>query len=278
MDGAPGAGPDHLGPPDPPRPRVHGRLRRPLRGERRAPLAAAARRRRPRPQLARRQPRRHARPPPARREAALRLLRRPPRRRLRRAPRAGGARPLRPHEPPRGGEPPRGLLPARDRDLPRDLRDRPLQDLVGAVRRHGAADPPRRGQRLRPLLGPASPWAEARGSSSTSSACSGPRASWPSRRSPGSGGPGRSRATRAGRRPSGPTDVPARRRAGRRSSRGRRFRWCSRRARGTPERTATRTPHPQRGIEQPGLPDPGGSSRPPDPLDPATASGCRRAP
>ncbi len=191
---------DHLRPPHPAGAGLDGGLRGPLRGERPAPVAPPAREPGPRPQLAGRQPRRHARPLPRRRAAAVRLLRGPPRRRARRPPRAGRTRAVGSHEPPRGRGPPGRVLPAGDRDLPRHLRDRPLQDLVGPARRHRAADPARGLERGRALPAPADPgrrlvarvrrrrrWRRARPSSASRSA-------------PGSGGPGRSLARRAGPR------------------------------------------------------------------------------
>jgi hypothetical protein len=144
-------------PPHPAGARLDGGLRGPLRGERAAPLAARPREPRPRPQLAGRQPRRHARPPPGLRAAALRLLRRPPGRRTRRPLRPGRPRPVGPHEPPRRGGVPRRVLPAGDRGVPRHLRDRPVQDLVGPLRGHRAPDPARSRQRARPLAAAARP-------------------------------------------------------------------------------------------------------------------------
>ena len=100
----------------------------------RHPVAAAPRQRRPRPQLARRQPGRHPGPLPAassgRGSASTSTTSWTPS-----APSScsGGLALLGPDEPARRRGPPRRLLPAGDRDLSRHLRDRPVQDLLGAV-------------------------------------------------------------------------------------------------------------------------------------------------
>ena len=244
----------HLRPPDPPGAPGHGRQRRPLRAGRPASVAAAPRQRRPRPQLARRQPGRDPGPLPGRRETPVRLLRRSPGGRLRRPLRSRGPRLLGPDEPARRRGPPHRLLPAGDRDLSRHLRDRSLQDLLGAGRRDRAPDRARRRERagLRPAPGVRGRVVVAGLRRPGRGRDRGPRR--PRRRRRGHGNPGAGSRRRVGRQHSGPANTAAERCGVHRSSKGKRFPWSSR---------------------EPGLPDPGGSSRPPDPLDACvTASGC----